>query len=107
MEDVMLTTIDNPFNPFIQFDEWFRYDMGRHYNSCGYLARITSSSPNMTAEEEEEDIVRAIDEICAVNPLGIYKKVTRNDYKNGKWHAKKFEIDEYFKEKGPDTPPED
>ena len=106
MEEVMLTTIDNPFNPFTQFDEWYRYDMGRHYNSCGYLARIAKSRPNMTEEEDEEETIRAMDEICAVNPLKIYRKVTRKDYKNGKWHPKKIEIDDFFKEKG-SKPPED
>ena len=106
MEEFMLTTIDNPFNPFTQFDEWYRYDLGMHYGTCGYLARIAKITQNMTDEEEEEEINRAMDEICEVNPLGIHKKVTRNDYKNGKWHPKRFVIEEKFKSKPVDTPSE-
>ena len=37
---VMLSTIDNPFNPFDDFDSWFHYDIEKGYNSCSYLARI-------------------------------------------------------------------
>lgn len=106
MDSFMLTTVDNPFSPFDQFDEWYRYDIGMQYNSCGYLARIANTTPNMTEEEETEEIVRAMDEICELNPLKIYKKVTRKDYKNGKWHPKKIDIDEYFIEKPIESPVE-
>ena len=41
---VMLTTTDNPYNPFKNFDEWFMYDTEKGYNSCGYLARIAKLS---------------------------------------------------------------
>ena len=40
----MLTTIDNPFNPFDQFDEWFAYDVSKGYHTCSYLARIAKTS---------------------------------------------------------------
>lgn len=102
----MLTTIDNPFNPFTQFDEWYRYDMGMLYGTCGYLARIAKTTPEMTDEEEQEELNRAMDEICAVNPLGIHKKVSIDDYKHGKWHAKKLKIDPKFAKNGKNTPSE-
>ena len=31
----MLTTTDNPYNPFTQFDQWYDYDLLAHHNSCG------------------------------------------------------------------------
>ncbi len=40
MAQCMLTTVDNPYDPFDQFDEWFNYDMDLGYNSSAYLARI-------------------------------------------------------------------
>ena len=77
-----LTTVDNPFNPFEQFDSWFLFDVEKGYNTCSYLARIAKTSDDMSPKEEDEEIERAIDEIIAVNPLAIYKKVRKQDYKN-------------------------
>lgn len=79
MEDVMLTTIDNPFDPFNQFDEWYEFDESKGYHTCGYLARITKSSDELSNVDEELAIEEAIDEIIKLHPLGMYKKVTRSD----------------------------
>lgn len=73
-----LSTIDNPYNPFTQFGEWFVYDVTNGYNSCGYLARIAHTSDAMSEEENEEEVERAIDEIVAIDPFGIYRKVDIN-----------------------------
>lgn len=73
----MLTTIDNPFDPFEQFDSWFLYDVEKGYNSCSYLARIAQITDDMTQQEEIVENERAIDEIIMMNPLGIYKKVIK------------------------------
>ena len=79
---VMLTTIDNPYDPFDEFISWFMFDIEKGYNSCGYLARIVKISDDMTQKEEYEAIEKAIDEIILYNPLNIYKKVRKNDNKN-------------------------
>ena len=73
----MLTTIDNPFNPFEQFAQWLLFDDEKGYNSSGYLMRIANVSDDMTEKEYTEEINRAIDEIVTTNPLGIYIKVTK------------------------------
>ena len=75
---VMLTTIDNPFDPFEQFTLWLLFDKEKGYNSCEYLARITNITDDMTQKEEDAEIERAIDEIIELNPLGIYVKVKKN-----------------------------
>lgn len=77
MAKVRLTTIDNPFDPFTQFDEWYAYDTDRGYNSCAYLARIAKTSPDASISTNEAEIERAIDEIVSYNITGLYKKVTR------------------------------
>ena len=74
----MLTTIDNPFDPFEQFTSWFLFDIEKGYNTCSYLARIAKTSDQFSEKENDEEIERAIDEIIKYNPLNIYKKVRRS-----------------------------
>lgn len=78
MKKAMLSTIDNPFNPFDNFDAWFMYDMDKGYNSCAYLARIGKFSDQLTDQENDEEQERAIDEIIKYDPLGIYIKVVKD-----------------------------
>lgn len=75
---VMLTTIDNEFNPFTDFVLWLLRDKELGYNTCQYLARIAKVTDDMTQKEEDAEIERAIDEIVALNPLGVYVKVYNN-----------------------------
>ena len=77
MEVSMLTTIDNPFDPFDQFDEWYAFDTEKGYNSCGYVANLAYTSPELSALDQAKAIEYAIDRIVALNLLGVYKKVTR------------------------------
>ena len=73
----MLTTFDNPFDPFEQFTSWLLFDKEKGYNTSEYLARIVKFRDGMTQKEENEEVERAIDEIIMTNPLNIYKKVKR------------------------------
>ena len=75
MSSCMLTTFDNPFDPFEQFDSWFQYDCDKGYNSCSYLARIAHTSDQLSDAENEKEIERAIDEIIFYDFMNIYKKV--------------------------------
>lgn len=75
MEAVMLTTIDNPFDPFMQWDHWKRYDEDKKYYTCNYLARIAKTSDDLSDEENSKIIEMAIDEIVSLNINGLYKKV--------------------------------
>ena len=74
----MLTTIDNPFDPFKDFDHWYAYDVSKGYNSCSYLARIACTSEALSDDLNEREIERAIDEICEININGLYRKVTND-----------------------------
>ena len=74
----MLTTTDNPYDPFSQFDDWYAFDEQKGYHTCGYLARICKSSEDFSEEAEKEAIEDAIDEIVSFDVLGIYKKVQKD-----------------------------
>lgn len=73
----MLTTFDNPYDPFEQFDSWFLFDVEHGYNTCGYLARVAKLSNDLTQNEIDEEKERAIDLIIDNDFLNIYKKVTK------------------------------
>lgn len=75
----MLTTYDNPFNPFEQFSSWFLFDVEKGYNTCSYLARIAKLSDEMSQQEADEEVERAIDEIIKYDFMNIYKKVRKQD----------------------------
>lgn len=75
--ECMLTTVDNPFDPFTQFDSWFLFDVEKGYNSCAYLDRIAKTSDQLSDKENEEEIERAIDEIIKYDFMNIYKKVKK------------------------------
>lgn len=80
--DCMLTTFDNPFDPFEDFTSWFLFDVEKGYNSCGMLMRIANISNDMSQEEIDAEVERAIDEIIKYDFTNNYKKVTRNPQNN-------------------------
>lgn len=75
MAKCMLTTVDNPYNPFTQWDAWYRFDCDAGHHSCDYLARIAHTSDSLSEEENDRERERAIDEIMKYNFLGLYRKV--------------------------------
>ncbi len=77
MYNCMLTTNDNPFNPFEDIDSWFRFDTEKGYNSCSRLMRIAKVEDFYSEEETEAEIERAIDIIIEQDFLDIFKKVKK------------------------------
>lgn len=69
-----LTTFDNPYDPFQQFDQWFLFDEEKGYHTCAYLGRIARISEQMSDDENAAEIERAIDEIIKFDFRNIYKK---------------------------------
>jgi hypothetical protein len=70
-----LSTIDNPFDPFDQFDQWYNFDLDRGYSSCSFLDRVARTSDQLSEEENDAEIERAIDEIVKYDFQNIYIKV--------------------------------
>ncbi|MBQ8829675.1 MAG: hypothetical protein IJ022_06250 [Burkholderiaceae bacterium] len=81
MAKCALTTFDNPFDPFTQFDSWYQLDLDlsreqKRNDCCSYLDRIARTSDQLTEEENDREIERAIDEIIKYDFRNIYKKLT-------------------------------
>lgn len=77
-----LTTIDNPYDPFVEFTDWLMFDNNAGYCSNQYLARIAKTSEQFSDNENNEEIERAIDEILEHDILGIYRKAVNKNYKD-------------------------
>lgn len=76
-----VTTFDNPYDPFDQFEEWYIFDVRKGYNTCGHLARLTKIKDDMSQVEELAEIERAIDRMIELDFMNIYKKVVRKSEK--------------------------
>ena len=79
MKQTWITTTDNPFDFFTQFDDWYQFDESKGYHTCSYVARIAKVSNELSDLDNEIEIARAIDEILSFNILGNYKKIEIND----------------------------
>lgn len=79
-EEYLLTTVDNPYSPFDEFDEWRVFDSSHGHHTLEFLARIAQISPELPDNLEEMVISQAIDEIVSENVSGMWKKVKRSDY---------------------------
>lgn len=73
----MLTTVDNPFDPFDQYDDWFAFDQRHGYNTPSFLARVAVLSDEMSEADQSLAIELAIEEIVRENVTGIHKRVSR------------------------------
>jgi hypothetical protein len=71
----MLTTFDNPYNPFDDFTKWWLWDVTHGYNSCALLARVSGNKDELTDEEQSASIEKAIDSIIDCDFFHVYKKV--------------------------------
>lgn len=80
----MLTTTDNPFDPFTQWDEWLAYDselsrIKERPMTTSLLAYVAKTSDELSEADEAIAIESAIDEIVKQNVLGVYRKVTKDE----------------------------
>lgn len=77
--EYMLTTVDNPFDPFTQWDEWYAWDLHAGYHTPGLLDRVARTSDELSEADQFLAVQQAIDEIVRENVLGVHRKVQRNE----------------------------
>lgn len=77
--DFMLTTFDNPFNPFTDFIRWWKQDLILGHDCCGLLARETNASSISSENLNDMFVVSAMKRIVEDDPT-IYKIVHQSDF---------------------------
>jgi hypothetical protein len=77
--EYLLTTVDNPFDPWTQWEEWLQWDSRAGYNTPGLLARIANTSNDLSDADQHVILQQAIDEIVRENVMGVHRKVKRGD----------------------------
>lgn len=82
-----LTTADNPYCPFEQFDQWYQYDTTHGYNTCGLVARLIPDDPSFDVQHENDAVNNIICRIAQIDPLNQYiivgKEITPQFVKAG------------------------
>ena len=74
-----LTTVDNPWDPFDNFDSWYYFDtVILKRNSCGLLDRIAHTSDSLSDYENEQEIKRAIQQIVEFDLEDVYYMVSKD-----------------------------
>jgi hypothetical protein len=77
-KQAMLSTVDNPWNPFTNFDEWYAFDVGHGYHSCAVLDRFARTSDALSDADNSLEISNAIDEIIKFDPFHRFIKVLQD-----------------------------
>lgn len=77
-KELMLTTFDNPFDPFTDFDRWWKEDLLLSHDCCGLLAREANISDVTSESVNQKDIFKAMQRIVNNEPM-IYKIVYKDE----------------------------
>lgn len=77
-KQMMLSTVDNPYNPFNEFDKWYAFDICHGYNCCGIVAANSYTSRELSDELQIIDINEAISRFVANDPLKLYTIVNES-----------------------------
>lgn len=76
-KEVMITTEDNPYDPFTDFNQWHTFDVVHDYHTLALLGRITFSSHELSELDQQQELEMAIDEMILYNITGNYVKLER------------------------------
>lgn len=75
---VFVTTIDNPYDYFTDFDRWYAYDTQQGYNTCSLVARMADTSTEDSDYNYTREVERVVDKLCKWNFNNLYKKIVKN-----------------------------
>lgn len=70
MQERFVTTTDNPYDYFDNFEQWNNFDVCQGYNTLSLLARLCDSSEELSEQEQLEDINKALESIVNLSITG-------------------------------------
>lgn len=80
VKDMWITTVDNPFDPFTQFERWFNFDEQKNYRTCERVARLAHCNfDNLTAKENDELINQAMNTLVELYGDKVYRLVVEGE----------------------------
>lgn len=79
MADYVLTTFDNPWNPFTDFKQWLERDHDLGHYTLEKMASFCKTSPYLDDEDNEYIIDECVKEFLSLNPDGIHYKVYKDE----------------------------
>ena len=79
-DDLMLTTIDNPYNPKEDYPKWRRWDVDSGYHTESFIARMIDLDGEGVIDVDDDIAIslranKAIHEILEHDVLGVYKLI--------------------------------
>lgn len=72
---VMVTTIDNPYDPRTDFLAWYTWDEDHGYHTTAYLARVLTDTDDFPQAFNDRLVEQAIDEMIDIFDGNLYKKL--------------------------------
>lgn len=73
MGGVWVTTVDNPFDPFTQWNRWRDFDERNGYRTCERVALLARDSTELSDAETKDSVVNAIVTLCEMfSPYEVY-----------------------------------
>ena len=79
MAEFMLSLATNPYDPFVDYDAWKKFDTREGYDTDGFLARLISTSDALSEPDQDMAVEQAIESVLSnIHFSGLYKKVERN-----------------------------
>lgn len=81
-KDFWITYDKNPYNPFSQFDDWYKWDLAFGFDICGLIARFApTSAENLTDMENDELINEAIHKVMDIYETKLGLKLVFGEWK--------------------------
>jgi hypothetical protein len=75
VDELMLTTSDNPYNPKTDYDNWKQWDEDNGYDTESYVARVLVMQGQFDVDDEFKInllLEKVYHEILTNNVLGVY-----------------------------------
>lgn len=67
-----ITTTDNPYDPSVDWDQWYFYDLSQGYCTCERLANLARTSDELSENTNAVLLEEAIDQLVE-NSIAISK----------------------------------